>query len=1013
MLESALLASARQATKPTLQISLLGPPSLVTAKQQISIARRQSRALLYRIAASPHPVPRDQLCFLLWPDIGEGQARRNLTVLLTQLRRALPSADTFVVVGDAIGIEPGAVEVDTTRFLAVSQQALRHGQIEALADAVHLYRGPFLDGFDLPAAAEFGEWLDQERQTWERRYLDALAMLVEGYSAQGAYPLAIEAAQRALSVDELAEDMHRRLIELYAAIGDRSAALRQFERCVTVLERDLGVSPLPETRSVYEHIRDGRVAAQKQLNAPQIAAAQSDGSKAGANTRLLKLPAATAPLIGRTEDLAYASAMLIDPTVRLLTLCGAGGSGKTRLAQQIAWDVADLFTDGAVFVPLAALRDPALVPQVIAGMCECKQTTIVALGEFLRTKHMLLVLDNCEHLLEAGPAIAALLGAAPNLHILATSRAALNLQGEHTVVVPPLPLPDLAHLPTTEELASVPAVALLLARTQALNPRFQLSAENAGDLAAICVRLDGLPLAIELAAARLKLLPPRDLLRRLDRSLTVLTTGSRDLPDRQQTLRATIDWSYRLLDTDEQLWFERCSIFAGGWTMEAAEALNEQWRWPGQAAEPLDALAALVDKSLVQASTDDGTTRFMMLETIREFAAERLRERGGADSVARAHADYFQAFVEQARPYFHSPHVAEWAGRVQAAHDNIRAALQYFLESHDHTDQLLQLGTGMYYFWHLRGYYGEGLQWLERVLAASSTSTNPLRASILSQAGFLATSLGQIDQATALFEACLAFCETIEAPAQRMGALNGLGIILDRAGDPRGVALMEQAVALSYQQEQPAQICAMLRALANALVTGGNEIQRGIAIYEEALQIAREHKFIRNIGLILSGLGEALIFTNQYDRALPLLHEGLAIQQELGMKPMLAWTSLFLGTLHYMRDEWEASKQYFGRALQIAADLGALTPLPDTLEGIAGIAAAQGKPILAARLLGAAETVFATLKMNKSPCASAFYDRIRATTSSQLSERDLQNALESGRALSLEQAIAEAKVLLG
>ena len=299
-------------------------------------------------------------------------------------------------------------------------------------------------------------------------------------------------------------------------------------------------------------------------------------------TRLLKFPAALAPLLGRTEELVQASAMLIDPTVRLLTLRGPGGSGKTRLAQQIAWDVADLFADGAVFVPLAALRDEALVIQAIASMCELKQASAAALTDYLRAKHILLVLDNCEHLLAAGPDIAALLAAAPHLHILATSRTALNLQGEHTFFVPSLPLPDLAHLPPLQALATVPSVALLLARTQALNARFQFTTENAADLAAICVRLDGLPLAIELAAARLKLLAPRDLLRRLDHRLAVLTSGSRDLPDLQQTLRATIDWSYRLLATDQQIWFERCSVFVGGWTLAAAEGLHERLRWPGQ-----------------------------------------------------------------------------------------------------------------------------------------------------------------------------------------------------------------------------------------------------------------------------------------------------------------------------------------------------------------------------------------------------------------------------------------------
>jgi DNA-binding SARP family transcriptional activator len=248
-----------EATQTTLRIALLGPPTLMGSGQAVALARRQARALLYRIAAAAHPVPREQLTFLLWPDSPESVARRNLTVLLTQIRRALPSPDLLVTVGDAIGLDHGAAETDTVALAALIHQAISARQLDQLADALRRYRGPFLDGFSLPDSAEFDAWASQERQVWERRYLDALTVLVEGYAAAGAYPVAIDAAQRALATDELAEDMHRRLIALYAAAGNRAAAMRQFERCVVVLERELGVEPLPETREVYEAARDGQI----------------------------------------------------------------------------------------------------------------------------------------------------------------------------------------------------------------------------------------------------------------------------------------------------------------------------------------------------------------------------------------------------------------------------------------------------------------------------------------------------------------------------------------------------------------------------------------------------------------------------------------------------------------------------------------------------------------------------------------------------------------------------------
>jgi predicted ATPase/DNA-binding SARP family transcriptional activator len=980
------------------------------------------------LAVAPQPVPREQLCFLLWPDIAEAAARRNLTVLLNQLRQALPSPDVILTHGDAILLDPSQVQSDTVAFAQAIALAVRRAELEPLAAAVNLYAGPFLHGFSLPASVEFDAWVTQERQHWERRYLDSLATLVDGYAASGAYTQAIAAAQRTLAVDELAEDMHRWLIQLYAASGDPAAALRQFERCVLALERELGVSPLPETRAVYNAVRAGevplragvkrvtlRAGRSSALIAPPVSTPAPQSTPAAPRT---SLPAPPTPLIGRQDERAAAVALLADPAERLLTLVGTGGSGKTRLALQIAWDVADQFADGALFVGLASLRDPALVLQAIGLACGLAQPSPATLTQYLRDKQLLLVLDNCEHLLDAAPRIAGLLDSAPGLYVLATSRTALNVHGEHTFPVPPLPLPDLSPLPPLAELADVPAVALLLARTRALNPRFQLTADNAADLAAICMRLDGLPLAIELAAARLKLLAPRDLLRRLDRRLVLLTSGPRDLPERQQTLRATIDWSYRLLDTREQLWFERCGVFVGGWTLADAEALDERLRWPTAppASESdarsnlIDILGALVDKNLVQMHTaKDGEPRFVMLETIRELALTCLRERGGDRDVAQAHAGYFLSLAEQASQQYYGPHVAEWAARTELAHDNLREALRWFLEQETGAEQALQLGSAMYRFWHLRGYYSEGLQWLERVLAKSTAIQAPMRAEVLSQAGFLASALGQIDQAISLFEACLALCQIVDAPSTKTAALNGLGIILDRQGDPRGLALQEEAATLARDLNNPPRLCAMLRAFANTLVTNGTHIERGIAVYEEALVVAREHKLNRSVALILAGLGSALTFTGEYTRAQPLLLEGLALQQELDDVPLMAWSFLFLGVLSYLQDDYLQARQYLTHSLAIVAKLGNLNSLPDTLEGIGGVAATQQQPVQAARLLGAAEALRESLKQIRAPVAQAYYDRILSSVRPQLPANELHDAWQAGRGLSAKQAIAEAE----
>jgi tetratricopeptide (TPR) repeat protein len=459
-------------------------------------------------------------------------------------------------------------------------------------------------------------------------------------------------------------------------------------------------------------------------------------------------------------------------------------------------------------------------------------------------------------------------------------------------------------------------------------------------------------------------------------------------------------------------------VFAGGCTLADAEALEQRLRHPAAPPLPdgaaganlLDLLGALVDKSLLQVHTaNDGEPRFVMLETIREYAQICLHERGGDRDVAEAHATYFLTFAEQASRHYLGPHVAEWAARTQLAHDNLREALRWFLDHDTGAEQALQLGSAMYRFWHLRGYYSEGLQWLERVLAKSTAMIGPLRAEVLSQAGFLASALGQIDQAIALFEACLEVCRIVDAPNTKTAALNGLGIIFDRQGSPRGLALLEEAAALARELHNPARLCGMLRALANALVTNGTPIERGIAVYEEALLVAREHKLVRNVALILAGLGSALTFSGQYARAQPLLLEGLALQRELNDVAQMAWSLLFLGVHEYLQHAWLPAQDYFSQGLAIVSNVGNLNSLPDLLEGMAGVAAAQRQPIQAARLLGAAEALRESLTLKRAPVAESYYSRILSALRAQLSEAALRDPWDAGRLLTPKQVIAEAE----
>jgi predicted ATPase/transcriptional regulator with XRE-family HTH domain len=508
-----------------------------------------------------------------------------------------------------------------------------------------------------------------------------------------------------------------------------------------------------------------------------------------------QLPIPATPLIGREHEVRALCALLQRPETRLLTVTGSAGVGKTRLALQVAADLAETFADGVQFVPLAALNDPALVPPTLAQALRVRESgalpTLTLLTTALREQQILLVLDNFEHVIAAAPHLAALLEACPGVKILVTSREVLRLRAEQQFVAPPLALPELPPRAAPQQMDSAaleknPAMQLFLQRVQAAQPGFHLTPDNAAIIAEICHRLEGIPLAIELAAPRLKLLSPQALLARMEDRLQVLTGGARDLPERQRTMRATIAWSYELLSPDERALFRRLAVFMGGWTLEAAEQVCREAG--ALKLDMLEGLSSLLDKSLVsQEPASNGETRFRMLYVLREFGLEQLGAEGEETITREAHATYYLSLVEETYPQQDGAEQQGRRNRLRQEHDNLRAALNWWLghaeQAHapEAAEHALRLWWSMSPFW-LASCYREGYASVKRILAVRAGVSKPVQVKALLYAASVLRAVGEVEQAEALAQEALALARQTEDLPGIAFALQNLGVPLDTVG---------------------------------------------------------------------------------------------------------------------------------------------------------------------------------------------------------------------------------------
>jgi predicted ATPase len=706
---------------------------------------------------------------------------------------------------------------------------------------------------------------------------------------------------------------------------------------------------LPETESLVAHSANTTVL-----------------DEAVTTSSLSVLPVPPTTIIGRDAEILEVKSLLRDKSVRLITLTGPGGTGKTRLSLQVGIELTSSFAEGVAFVPLAAVRDSNLVPSSMAQTLGVKEAAgipvIDKLKDHLRNRETLLILDNFEQIVAAAPIVAELLSTCPQIKILVTSRESLHLRGEREFAVLPLALPDAKLKVSVDDLLDYSSVALFVDRAQAARSDFSLTIENGQSIAEICARLDGLPLAIELAAARIKLLSPQAMLARLENRLNLLRSGQRDLPARQQTMRDAIEWSYDLLEENEKTLFRHLSIFVGGFTLEAAESMCPTI----DDIEIFDGVASLVDKSLlVRSDVSESEPRFTMLETIREYGIEALASSGELASLRQRHAEYYLMLAEQADPELWGPKGAELFKLIETELDNLRAALRWSHSDNGTPEATLRLAGALARFWWIRGYFSEGGQWLTKALSRSTEILTAARVKALLAASYLSYFQGDV---------------------------------------LRSRTQAEQALTLSREIKEDKIISQSLNALGRHALDD-MDYNSAFKMFEEGLHLAREVKDKMMIGISLNNLGELARIRGDHKWARSLYEESLTVHRELGIQGAVVTNLANLGHMALAQGDAEAASRFYIESLKLSYKLGDRRVVCLGLIGLAGAYWAEHEPDRAARLLGAAEAEREAINYKIELGDRAIYDQIIERVRLALGDNKFETMWSQGRSMRPGQAV--------
>jgi predicted ATPase/DNA-binding SARP family transcriptional activator len=940
-----------------LEVRLLGMFEVKYKKKSISIPSRPSQSLFAHLllsAGTPHR--REKLAGMLWSDSLEETARDNLRHSLWRIRKALPSTPKAeYLLTDDLSIAFNASSeywLDAAELEKLSENTSAAELISVLSE----YQGELLPGF-------YDEWVVLEREHLSSIFEHHMARLLSLLKAESRWLDVLDWAERWIKLGQKPEPAFQALMSAHAAKGDMSKVAATYERCVKSL-REFGIEPSNQTKELYENLKSGKDTP-KPIPIPTKLVAKEISSN---------IPVTLTSFIGRGKELKEIARLL--SSSRLVTLTGPGGVGKTRLAIQTANDANKKFKDCVFWVGLVGLSNENLIPQQIAQSLNVREIPneplIETLKTYLKPKQILIVLDNCEHMIRACAEYAEqLLAACPRLKILATSIESLGLFNETTWQVPSLPLPEMQGSLSLKDLKEFASIELFYERANHAKSGFVWDERNASSVAQICRRLDGIPLAIELAAARIKVLSVDEIAGRLDDRFSLLTAGSRTAIPRHQTLRATIDWSYELLTKPERVLLRRLSVFAGGFTLEAAEAVCSQGM---KRSDSLDLLGRLVDKSLVivEADSEVGETRYRLLETLRQYALEKLVETGEASLIRDQHLDFYLRLAEKSEPHMFGHESVKWINRLDKELDNIRAAMEWSTSSGKAVAALRMAGSLVYfcYFWFARGSLLS--EWQNRIQLALSRP------------------------------------EGMERTLARAKALNGLGFMYWADMYPTDRRLeLEEALSIGRELGDQWNTATALGYLGLLASMQGSYVEAR-SLLEQSLDVWRTMGLEGKSGVswTLTFLGDVALNQNQSDEARSIYEESVAILKEIGDKNFLAYSVRRLGLLAWRENDYRKASVLCTESLFLNRELGDLRGVLACVAGFADIAVVQGKFGRAAQIMAAVECQLVLMGMQLLPVDKMEYECNLALLRANLAEKAHAKFWAKGTGMSFEQAIA-------